>query len=200
MTFHPAGGSTVDPGHAPGGPAGPGGPGFTPPTGPGGPGGPGGPSVPPPPPGPGAAPPFAAPPTERDKKRMWIGLGIGGAVLALCCAGGVAGLGVVVLSGVDQSKRQATATVGRYLDAIRAGNIPGARSQICDALPRGVSESELLSRARSTSFTSYTLGEAELTSTIDVPAVLSTPRGQVKQLYLVGSEGASSCIVDILPG
>jgi hypothetical protein len=39
-----------------------------------------------------------------------------------------------------------------------------------------------------------------VTSTIDVPATLSTPGGQVRQLYLVGSEGASTCIVDILPG
>lgn len=182
MSFHPAGGATVDPG-------GPGG--FVPPSGP---------SVPPPRPGPGAAPPFAAPPTERDRKRTWIGLGIGAVVLALCCAGGIGGLGVVVIGGIDQSKRQATATVKAYLDAIGDENGRGARTFICDSLPRGVSESELVSRASDTDFTSYTLGEAELTSTIDVPATLSTPSGQVKQLYLVGNEGASTCIVDILPG
>jgi len=195
MSFHPAGGATVDPG----GPVGPGG---FPPGGPGGPGGfpPAGPSVPPPPPGPGAAPPFAAPPTERDKKRTWIGLGIGGVVLALCCAGGVGGVGVVVLSGIEQSKRQAKATVEGYLDAIGDENGRGARSFICDSLPRGVSAAELVSRVSNTEFTSYALGEAELTSTIDVPAVLSTPGGQVRQLYLVGNEGATTCIVDILPG
>jgi hypothetical protein len=121
-------------------------------------------------------------------------------VLALCCAGGVVGIGVVVLSGVDQSKRQAKATVRAYLDAIRDEDGRGARGFICDSLPRGVSASELVSRATDTNFSSYTLGEAELTSTVDVPAVLSTPGGQVRQLYLVGNEGASSCIVDILPG
>jgi hypothetical protein len=67
-------------------------------------------------------------------------------------------------------------------------------------LPRGVSAPELISRASDTDFTSYRLGEAELTSTIDVPAVLSTPAGEVRQLYLVGNEGAATCIVDIQPG
>jgi hypothetical protein len=162
------------------------------------PGGPG-PSVPPPPPGPGAVPPFTAPPTERDKKRMWIGAGIGAVVLALCCAGGVGGIGVVVISGIEQSKRQAEATVDAYLESLQNNDVSGARIQICENLDPGVSESELVSRADDTDFTSYAVGEAEITNTtIDVPAVLSTPGGQVRQLYLVGTEGASTCIVDIL--
>jgi hypothetical protein len=33
-----------------------------------------------------------------------------------------------------------------------------------------------------------------------VPATLSTPRGEVQQLYLVGSQGTTTCIVDILAG
>jgi hypothetical protein len=178
MSFHPAGGVGLDPG-------------LVPPPGQG---------VPPPPPGPGAAPPFAAPPTERDKRRMWISLGIGAVVLVLCCAGGIGAIGVVVFGGVEQSKRQATATVEAYLDAVRDGNTRGARAQVCSDLGPGVSASELVSRTSSTDFTSYSLGEAELTSTIDVPATLSTPRGEVRQLYLVGSEGTSTCIVDILAG
>lgn len=178
MSFHPAGGVGLDPGF----------------------GLPPGQGVPPPPQGPGAAPPFAAPPTERDKRRMWISLGIGALVLVLCCAGGVGGIGVILIGGVEQSKRQASATVEAYLDAVQDGNTRGARTQICSDLGPGVSASELVSRTSSTDFTSYSLGEPKLTSTIDVPATLSTPSGQVRQLYLVGSEGTSTCIVDILAG
>ena len=176
MSFHPAGGVGLDPG-------------FVPPPGQG---------VPAPPQGPGAAPPFAAPPTERDKRRMWMSIGIGITVLLLCCAGAAGGIGVIIFSGLEDSKRQATATVEAYLDAVQDGNTRGARAQICSDLGAGVSPSELVSRASSTEFTSYSLGEAKFTSTIDVPATLSTPSGEVRQWYLVGSEGTSTCILDIL--
>jgi hypothetical protein len=178
MSFHPAGGVGLDPG-------------FVPPPGQG---------VPAPPQGPGAAPPFAAPPTERDKRRMWISLGIGAVVLLLCCAGAAGGIGVIIFGGIEDSKRQAAATVEAYLDAVQDGNTRGARVHICSDLGPGVSASDLVSRTSSTDFTGYTLGEPELASTIDVPATLQTPSGEVRQLYLVGSEGTSSCIVDILAG
>jgi hypothetical protein len=178
MSFHPAGGVGLEPG-------------LVPPPGQG---------VPPPPPGPGAAPPFAAPPTERDKRRMWIGLGIGALVLLLCCAGGVGGVGVVIKAGIEDSKRQAAATVEAYLEAVLDGNTRGARVHVCSNLGAGTSASELVSRTSATDFTGYTIGKAEITSTIDVPATLSTPRGEVRQLYLVGSEGTSTCILDILAG
>jgi hypothetical protein len=178
MSFHPTGGVGLDPG-------------LVPPPGQG---------VPAPPRGPGAAPPFATPPTERDKKRLWISLGIGAAVLLLCCAGAVGGIGVVVKAGIEDSKRQATARVEAFLDAIQDGNTRGARLHVCTDLGPGVSISELVSRTSSTDFTGYELGDPELTSTIDVPATLSTPRGEVRQLYLVGSQGTTTCIVDILAG
>src|SRR5437016_152585 len=47
------------------------------------------PDVPSPPRGPGVAPPFAAPPTDRSRKSLWIGLGVGALLLVLCCVGGV---------------------------------------------------------------------------------------------------------------
>lgn len=173
MTYHPAGGVGIDPGV---------------------------PVVPPPPPGPGTAPPFAAPPTERDKRRMWISIGIGAVVLVLCCVGGAGGIGVIIFGGVEESKRQAEATVETYLDAVQDGNTRLARAQVCDNPGAGVTASELVSRTSSTEFTSYTLGDTKIASTIDVPATLSTPRGPLQQLYLVGNEGTSTCIVDILAG
>ena len=60
------------------------------------------PNVPAPPPGPGAAPPFAAPPTDRNKRGLWIGLIAGGLALVLCCVGGVFGIAVLAAIFANQ--------------------------------------------------------------------------------------------------
>ena len=172
MTFNPAGGVGLDPG----------------------------PSVPPPPPGPGAAPPFAAPPTERDKRRTWIGIGVAAMALVLCCVGGAGGIGVVIWGGIEQSKDQAAAVVGQFLERIDAGESALARRLICDELPPRVSANELVNRTRSIDFDSFQVGEPQLTNTIDVPVTLTTGSATLRQLYLVGAEGTSACILDILAG
>jgi hypothetical protein len=177
MSYHPAGGVGTDPG-------------FMPPPGP---------SIPAPPQGPGAAPPFAVPPTERDKRRMWRSIGIGIAVLLLCCTGAAGGIGVIIYSGVDEAKRQAKATVNAFLGAVHDGDARGARQYVCEDPAQGVNAPTLVSRAADTDFSTYTFGDPDANSSgIDVPVTLTTPRGDVGQLYLVGSEQASNCILDIL--
>lgn len=102
------GGAPPAPGSGPGGrPAAPGG------------GRPFGPPEPPsPPPGPGVQPPFVAAPLEGRRARTWLGLGIAGGLLALCCgAGGVATVGLLVL-GERALTEQAERAVGDYLAAI----------------------------------------------------------------------------------
>lgn len=178
MTYNPAGGVGVDPG------------GPVPP----------GPSVPPPPPGPGAAPPFAAPPTERDKRRTWIAIGVAAVVLVLCCVGGAGGVGVVIWGGVEQSKDQAAAVVEEFLERIDRSESALARQLVCEGLPPRVTANELVNRTASIEFSSYEVGEPRLTNTIDVPVTLSTGSSTLRQLYLVGAEGTSACILDILAG
>ncbi|GAA1027893.1 hypothetical protein GCM10009557_10960 [Virgisporangium ochraceum] len=172
MSYNPAGGVGVDPG----------------------------PSVPPPPPGPGAAPPFASPPTERDKRRTWVAIGVAAAVLVLCCVGGVGGIGVVIWGGVEQSKDQAAAVVGEFLDRIDQSESAEARRLVCEDLPPRVSANELVNRTASIEFRSYEVGEPTITNTIDVPVTLTTGSSTLRQLYLVGAEGTSACILDILAG
>jgi hypothetical protein len=178
MTYNPAGGVGVDPG----GPV------------------PSGPSVPPPPPGPGAAPPFAAPPTERDKRRTWIGIGVAAVMLVLCCVGGAGGVGVVIWGGIEQSKDQAAAVVEEFLERIDQSEPTLARQLICDELPPRVTANELVDRTESIGFRSFQIGEPQLTNTIDVPVTLTTGSSTLRQLYLVGAEGTSTCILDILAG
>jgi hypothetical protein len=172
MSYNPAGGVGVDPG----------------------------PSVPPPPPGPGAAPPFAAPPTERDKRRTWIAIGVTAVVLVLCCVGGAGGIGVVIWGGVEQSKDQAAAVVEEFLERIEQGEPAAARQLVCDDLPPRVTSNELVNRTSSIDFRSFQVGEPQVRNTIDVPVTLETATAQLRQLYLVGAEGTSACILDILAG
>jgi hypothetical protein len=129
---------------------------------------------------------------------MWISLGIGAVVLLLCCAGVGGGVGVVFVNGLEQAKRQATATVDAFLQAVQDGIRSDAAAEICDELDPGTTVGELIGRADAIRFSGYTVGEAEISGTVDVPVTLRTANGDIDQLYLVGSEGARSCIVDIL--
>src|SRR5262245_28432235 len=67
-----------------------------------------------PPPGPGVQPPFAAPPTDGDRTRVWVGLGVGAAALVLCCLGGLAGLAGLIYTGTQAIDEQSRVTVDRY--------------------------------------------------------------------------------------
>ncbi|MET7402303.1 hypothetical protein ABZS66_53365 [Dactylosporangium sp. NPDC005572] len=90
--------------------------------------------VPAPPAGPGVVAPFAAPPRDRDMKGLWIGLGVGGLVLVLCCVGGVLGGGFFI-SFADNLARTQVADVARgYLGALQAENYERARNEyLCAA-------------------------------------------------------------------
>jgi hypothetical protein len=97
------------------------------------------PEVPAPPPGPGVQVPFAAPPGERDRRRLWIGLGVGGALLAVCCVGGIFGFGALVVQTSRGLLAEATTVVTTYLDGLRDGNYPRAYDQLCENLQNQVS-------------------------------------------------------------
>ena len=92
------------------------------------------------PPGPGATVPFAVPPTERNRKRMWIGLGVAGAVLLLCCVGGTIGLVTVVVSSLRGSPEQAAAVVTTYLTDLGQGAYSEAYDQLCTEAQQQESE------------------------------------------------------------
>jgi hypothetical protein len=89
------------------------------------------PPVPAPPQGPGVRVPFASPPSERDRKRLWISLGVGGAVLILCCGGGVAALGGLVIATDRAVPAEAKAVVGDFLNGLSHRDYKAAYNQVC---------------------------------------------------------------------
>jgi hypothetical protein len=161
MSGHPVGGFTVEPG------------------------------APAPPPGPGVAPPFAAPPTDRNKRTLWIGLGVGGLVALLCCVGGVIGLGVIVASANDQAERNATATVVKYLDAMKARQIDTAYAQLCPQLARRLGRTGLRNLAQERAISGYRLDDPLVGSSVDITAHIDTAAGAIDETYTLvpASEG-----------
>ncbi|WP_412540175.1 hypothetical protein R8Z50_30820 [Longispora sp. K20-0274] len=90
------------------------------------------PTAPPePPPGPGVQPPFVAPPTQRDKGRMWAGIGIGAAALVLCGVGSIAGCVGLGIWLDSEQKSESRAAVGRYLDPLTRSEYGKAYLEQC---------------------------------------------------------------------
>ncbi|MDT4988144.1 MAG: hypothetical protein QOI74_2238 [Micromonosporaceae bacterium] len=99
-----------------------------------------------PPPGPGVTPPFTAPPDDRNRRGLWLGLGIGAFLLVVCCAGGVFGVGLFAVTTTRQVEANATATVRTYLDALATADYEKAYAQLCPDLTRRTSQGEFAGR------------------------------------------------------
>jgi hypothetical protein len=137
------------------------------------------PQVPPPPPGPGVQAPFAAPPTERDRKRLWIGLGLGAALLLLCCGGGAFGIGALVVTRTDALRQEGTSVVRQYLDGLRDGNYRRSYNLLCSDVRATTSLDAFTSEQdRRPHVVSYTLAPPVLTgSGVIVDADVTTSGG-----------------------
>ncbi len=140
--------------------------------------------VPAPPQGPGVAPPFAVPPRDRDSKRLWIGLGIGGLVLVLCCVGGIAGIGVLAAGGDSIARSQASSVVRTFLEAIQQEKYSDAYAEICDQITEKVTLADFERAYGADKLDSYVVGAVNATDTITVDATLNwQDRGTVEATY-----------------
>jgi hypothetical protein len=139
-------------------------------------------AVPPPPAGPGVQAPFATPPTERDRKRLWIGLGVGAALLVVCCGGGALGFGALIVNRAGALRTEAVAVVRQYLNDLSEDNFSRAYRLLCSDLRGSMSESEFASREGGRPrVTSFTLGSASLSgSQVLVPAEVWAVDGSVR--------------------
>jgi hypothetical protein len=121
--------------------------------------------APAPPPGPGVVPPFAAPPVEGRNSRLWLGLGIGGAVALLCCGGGIAALIALTVASQEAFNEQAKVVIGDYLDAVEEREFGEAYDMLCEREQSAESRSQFEARiSAEPRISSYRVGELDLES------------------------------------
>jgi hypothetical protein len=82
-------------------------------------------------PGPGVVPPFASPPREGHGRRLGIGIAIGAVVFVLCCGGGIAGFGALVVTQAHQRVDDARTVVTSYMNDWRKQDYPAAYQLLC---------------------------------------------------------------------
>jgi hypothetical protein len=139
-----------------------------------------------PPQGPGVQPPFAAPPIDGDRTRVWVGLGVGAAAVLLCCLGGAAGIGGLMVTGVQALNEQAHVAVGSYLDALEAENFVEAYSRLCDDAQRRESVQQFSARVSAQPHVDgYTLRDADIADRIVLPADVRYDTGQQRTIRFV---------------
>src|SRR4051812_21394838 len=128
--------------------------------------------------GPGVTVPFAAPPTERDRKRMWITVGVGAGLLVLCLVGGVVGL-VALVASSKVSAADATARVDHYLSALQSRDYDSAYDDLCAAQRDKHSLEEFrASQEDQPTITAFEIGQpVEHTDRFDVPVRIRVEDG-----------------------
>lgn len=146
-----------------------------------------------PPPGPGVTPPFAAPPTDRNRRTLWVGLIVGGLALVLCGVGGLFGFGLIAVAGADQVKQQAQRAVSDYLDALKREDYEAAYQLRCPALNRRQSLSEFTRSQRNEARpVDYTVGEVRIGNQVIVPVEVRYDTGEQRSLEFTLSQDRST--------
>jgi hypothetical protein len=145
-------------------------------------------AVPGAPAGPGVRAPFAAPPTERDRRRLWTGIGIGALLFVLCCGGGIIGFGTLVVAQTRALPNEAVAVVTRYLEGLRDEDYAQSYDLLCGSTQERENLAHFTARQRAQPrLSSFTVGQSavlgnEVVVTADLTRGDSTDR-QSFQLY-----------------
>ncbi|MBT8223886.1 MAG: hypothetical protein HKP61_04375 [Dactylosporangium sp.] len=158
---------------------------------------PGNPAEPPTPPGPGVEPPFAAPPTQRDPKKLWIGLGIGALAVVLCCAGGIFGFGVLVAGTVKETEIGARQLAADYLGALKDEDYPAAYRLLCGDITGRQSARAFAREASRDPVVGFTIGELvnDPSELVVRASVRYTRQGTRSREYIItsGLDGLAIC-------
>jgi hypothetical protein len=111
-------------------------------------------------------------PVEGRTKRLWLGLGAAGGLVAICCGLGIAamvGLGFTLLPAFNEQTHRA---VDDYLSARADGEWTAAYEQRCEADQRAESLAAYTRRVSDQPrIESYELGETDLVM-LEVPVVV----------------------------
>ncbi|WP_406041949.1 hypothetical protein OG799_00530 [Micromonospora sp. NBC_00898] len=147
---------------------------------------PGPPAEPGVPAGPGVAPPFAAPPTEGGRARLWLGLGVGALAVLLCCGGGGAAIVGLAVSNVQAIEEQGRTVTDDYYQALVEKDWSRAYDRLCDDAQRRESRPEFEQRvAAEPPISGYRVGKVDAqTLTVPVDVTLGGGRQEAQQVTL----------------
>jgi len=134
--------------------------------------------LPAPPAGPGVRPPFVAPPTDGNRKRLWTGLITAGLIAVVLCGGGVAGFAALVTSTVDARRTAATKAVTEFLTDLQHDNFSGAYEAQCDEIKQHLTLRAFTDTFSNAQIISFRLEEPEIdTDSTIVPVQLTFTDG-----------------------
>jgi hypothetical protein len=147
------------------------------------------PAEPPAPPGPGVAPPFVAPPTDRDNRTLWIGLGVGGVVFVLCCVGGLIGAALLISANSRELETSAREAVTEYLEDLRTQRYSEAYDRLCSKERNERSLSAFTRIARQDPVLGFSVQDVTIGSEVTVDASVDYRDGGTRQReYLLETE------------
>jgi hypothetical protein len=159
---------------------------------------PGAPAVPPPPAGPGVQPPFVAPPTDGTRQRRWVAIGLATGFAVLVCVGGLVALGGLVVLGTQVVRDEAEASVTKYLTALRDEKYTQAYALLCDREQARVSEANFVNtQLDAPHVTSFSVGGAELSDQIRVPATVNYANGAMDSIHYIMEQDAETGAVEV---
>jgi hypothetical protein len=134
-----------------------------------------------PPQGPGVVPPFAAPPTDGIRRRMWIGLSVGALALILCCVGGIGGIVALEATAVKARTNAATKVVTNFLTDWQQSNYAGAYQLLCDDTRQQISLTSFAAQLSQRDLADFTVGRPNLSTSVAlVPVTLRFSGGGIE--------------------
>jgi hypothetical protein len=147
----------------------------------------------PPPRGPGVVPPFAAPPSEGRSSRMWLGLGVAGIAVVLCCGGGLAAVVGLLVAGTRALDEQAEIVITDYLEAISDEEYGEAYDLLCPDLQQRESLGAFERRvAAQPQISAFQVGDTDLTTDIIVPVRVTYATGGTDSLRFVMAQDSET--------
>jgi hypothetical protein len=151
--------------------------------------------LPAPPAGPGVRPPFVAPPTDGNRRRLWTGLITAAVIAVVICGGGIGGFAALVSTTLDARRTAATKAVTGFLTDLQHDDFAGAYRAQCDQLRERLSFAEFTSDFSGSQLVSFRLQPPELdTDSTVVPADLTFADGSQNRERIVvvqDSDGTS---------
>jgi hypothetical protein len=142
----------------------------------------GGPLTPPPiPRGPGVRPPFAAPPREGNRRRMWTGIGIGAAVAVICFGGGGVGIGALLVTTTNHRIDAARTVVTDFMTDWQKQDFSAAYQLVCAEQRRTGSPTELAADLGPDPVDAFEVRDPTLgTEAVEVPVRIQYDSGDIE--------------------